>query len=62
VLDADAFAAFKETGDLYDPTTAQAFRQNILSRGGTEEPMTLYRKFRGKEPSIEPLLKRRGLD
>lgn len=61
VLDADAFQAFKETGDLFDQKTAEAFRKNILSRGDTEDPMTLYKRFRGKEPSIEPLLERRGL-
>ena len=61
VLDADAFQAFKEAGNLFDPATAKAFRENILARGGSEEGMTLYRKFRGKEPSIEPLLERRGL-
>ncbi|MBC8876987.1 MAG: M3 family metallopeptidase [Planctomycetes bacterium] len=61
VLDADAFQAFKETGDLFDRKTAKAFRDNILSRGDTEDPMTLYKRFRGKEPSIEPLLERRGL-
>ncbi len=62
VLDADAFAAFKETGNLFDPATARAFRENVLSKGNTDDPMTLYKKFRGKEPSIEPLLERRGLD
>ena len=61
VLDADAFQAFKEAGDVFDAKTAKAFRENILQRGGTEEPMTLYKRFRGKEPSIEPLLERRGL-
>jgi len=61
VLDADAFQAFKETGDIFDRETALAFRQNVLSRGGTDEAMTLYTNFRGKEPSIEPLLERRGL-
>ncbi len=61
VLDADAFEAFKETGDVFDPATAKAFRENILARGGTVEPMTLYKQFRGKEPGTEPLLKRRGL-
>lgn len=60
VLDADAFEAFRETS-LFDENTALAFRKNILERGGTEDPMLLYRQFRGKEPSIEPLLKRRGL-
>jgi peptidyl-dipeptidase Dcp len=60
VLDADAFEAFKEKG-LYDRTTADAFRKNILERGGTEDPMVLYERFRGKKPTIEPLLKKRGL-
>ncbi len=60
VLDADAFEAFKERG-LFDQETATAFRKNILERGGTEEPMTLYKRFRGREPEITPLLKRRGL-
>lgn len=60
VLDADAFEAFKETS-LFDQKIAQAFRKNILTRGGTEEPMTLYLRFRGAEPKVEPLLKRRGL-
>jgi peptidyl-dipeptidase Dcp len=60
VLDADAFEAFKETS-LYDQKTAASFRENVLSKGGTEDPMVLYKNFRGKEPSIEPLLKRRGL-
>jgi peptidyl-dipeptidase Dcp len=61
VLDADAFEAFKEKG-LFDQATAASFRQNILSRGDTEDLMTLYVKFRGREPRVEPLLKRRGLD
>ncbi|MBM4090892.1 MAG: M3 family metallopeptidase [Planctomycetes bacterium] len=61
VLDADAFEAFKETGDIFDAKTAKAFSENILARGGTEDPMTLYRKFRGKEPGTGPLLQRRGL-
>ena len=61
VLDADAFEAFKETGDIFDKNTANAFRKNILEKGGTEDPMELYVKFRGSEPGIEPLLKRRGL-
>ena len=60
VLDADAFQAFKETS-LFDQATAKSFRDNVLSRGGTEEAMELYKKFRGREPEIEPLLKRRGL-
>jgi peptidyl-dipeptidase Dcp len=61
VLDADAFEAFKEAGDIFDAKTAKAFREQILARGGSEEPMELYVKFRGKEPGIEPLLARKGL-
>jgi peptidyl-dipeptidase Dcp len=60
VLDADAFEAFKENG-IFDKATATSFRTNILERGGTEDPMVLYEKFRGREPSIEPMLKRKGL-
>jgi peptidyl-dipeptidase Dcp len=60
VLDADAFQAFKERG-IFDRETALAFRKNILAAGGSEDPMMLYKRFRGKEPSIEPLLERRGL-
>lgn len=60
VLDADAFEAFKEKG-LFDEETARAFRENILARGGSEDPMALYVKFRGREPKVEPMLKRRGL-
>ncbi|MBN1885833.1 MAG: M3 family metallopeptidase [Candidatus Krumholzibacteriota bacterium] len=61
VLDADAFQAFKETGDLYDRETARRFREFVLSKGGTEDPMVLYVKFRGAEPKNEPMLERRGL-
>ena len=61
VLDSDAFEAFKETS-LFDRATAESFRRNILERGGTEDPMVLYKRFRGREPKIEPLLKKRGLD
>lgn len=61
VLDADAFAAFKETGNVFNPEKAKAFRENILSKGGSDDPMKLYKQFRGKEPSIEPLLQRKGL-
>lgn len=60
VLDSDAFEAFKQTA-LFDPATALAFRQNILEKGGTEDPMVLYKRFRGAEPSIEPLLKKKGM-
>ena len=59
VLDADAFAAFKARG-LFDKQTASAFRA-LLEGGGSEDPMTLYRRFRGAEPSVDPLLERRGL-
>ncbi len=60
VLDADAFEAFKEKG-IFDPQTALSFRKNILEKGGSEDPMTLYKRFRGREPKVEPLLKKRGL-
>ncbi len=60
VLDADAFAAFKEKG-IFDKNTATLFRKNVLEKGFTEDPMDLYIKFRGKEPSIEALLIKRGL-
>ncbi|HVO77161.1 MAG TPA: M3 family metallopeptidase [Candidatus Bathyarchaeia archaeon] len=61
VLDADAFQAFKETS-LFDQKTAQSFRKNILAAGGSDEEMTLYKNFRGRQPKIEPLLERRGLN
>ena len=60
VLDADAFEAFKETS-LFDKKTAASFRKNILAKLGTEDAMTLYKRFRGREPKVEPLLKKRGL-
>ncbi len=60
VLDADAFSLFAERG-IFDKATAKSFRDNILSRGGTEDPMELYKRFRGQEPSVEPLLVRSGL-
>jgi len=60
VLDADAFEAFKENG-IFDKNTANKFKEHILSKGGTEKPMTLYKKFRGKEPNADALLKRAGL-
>ncbi|MFA5511527.1 MAG: M3 family metallopeptidase [Candidatus Kapaibacterium sp.] len=60
VLDSDAFQAFKET-NLFDKKTAESFLTNILSKGGTEDPMELYKRFRGREPQLEPLLKKRGL-
>jgi peptidyl-dipeptidase Dcp len=60
VLDADAFNLFLEKG-VFDPETAASFRKNILEKGNSEEPMELYRKFRGADPNPEALLKRRGL-
>jgi peptidyl-dipeptidase Dcp len=60
VIDADAFQAFKETS-LFDEETATRFRQEVLSQGGTRPGMELYEAFRGRDPSIEPLLERRGL-
>lgn len=60
VLDADAFEVFKEKG-IFDRTTGTSFKDNILSRGGTENPMLLYKRFRGSEPKIDALLKRAGL-
>jgi len=60
VLDADAFELFKEKG-IFDKETATKFKDYILSQGGTEHPMTLYKKFRGSEPKPDALLKRAGL-
>ena len=60
VLDADAFELFLKNG-IFDTKTAQSFHDNILSKGGTEHPMDLYKRFRGKEPNPEALLKRAGL-
>jgi peptidyl-dipeptidase Dcp len=60
VLDADAFELFKEKG-VFNPSVANSFKENILSKGGTEDPMTLYKRFRGQEPNPDALLKRAGL-
>ncbi len=60
VLDADAYAMFKEHG-IFDKAVAQAFKEHILSKGGSEHPMVLYKRFRKKEPSIDALLERSGL-
>ncbi len=60
VLDADAFAVFKKHG-IFDKNTARSFRENILSKGGTENPMVLYKRFKGGEPTIDALLKRNGI-
>ena len=59
VLDADGFEAFKENG-LFDPATAMSFRKCILEKGGSVDPMTLYKTFRGREPDVQPLLRMRG--
>ena len=60
VLDADAFAKFKEEG-IFNPETAAAFRHNVLERGGSEAPDELYRRFRGQDPTIDALLRRDGI-
>ena len=60
VLEADAFSVFKKHG-IFDKKTASSFRENILSKGGTENPMTLYKRFKGGEPTIDALLKRNGI-
>ncbi|MFK7952262.1 MAG: M3 family metallopeptidase, partial [Ekhidna sp.] len=61
VMDADAFGAFKENG-LFDKETANAYREHILSKGGTRDAMEMYVKFRGREPKFEGLLERRGFN
>ena len=60
VLDADAFALFKEKG-IFNKEVADSFRENVLSKGGSEHPMELYKRFRGQEPTVEALLERSGL-
>ena len=60
VLDNDAFEAFKENG-IFDKKTADLFRTNVLEKGDSEDPMTLYKNFRGQEPQLEPMLKNRGM-
>ena len=60
VLDADAFSLFQEKG-IFNAETANSFRENVLSKGGTEHPMVLYKRFRGQEPSINALLRRNGI-
>lgn len=60
VLDADAFSLFKKNG-IFDKNTALSFRENVLSKGGTEHPMILYKRFRGQEPTIDALLERNGI-
>mgnify|MGYP002347205615 FL=1 len=61
VLDADAFNAFLEAGDIFDKTTADKFKNEILSRGSTDEAMNMYVRFRGKQPSIDAVLKNNGM-
>ena len=61
VLDTDAFEAFKETGDLFNPEKAKLFRENILEKGGSHDAMELYKQFRGFEPKTDALIKKRGL-
>jgi peptidyl-dipeptidase Dcp len=61
MLDADAFQAFKETGDIFNKNVASKFENEILSRGGTRDPLDMYIAFRGKEPGIDALLVNRGL-
>ena len=61
VLDADAFSLFAKNG-IFDRMTADSFKNNILTRGGSEHPMTLYKRFRGQEPTIDALLKRNGIE
>ena len=61
VLDADAFRAFKETGDIFNKEVAAKFEKEILSRGGTRDPLEMYIAFRGREPGIDALLENRGL-
>ena len=60
MLDADAFELFKEKG-IFNREVATSFRKNILERGFTEDPALLYRRFRGQDPTIMPLLRKRGL-
>jgi peptidyl-dipeptidase Dcp len=61
VLDADAFAAFKESGDIFNKDLAARFRKYCLAEIGDHDPMAQYVEFRGKKPSVDPLLKRKGL-
>ena len=62
VLDSDTFQAFVDSGDIFNQEIAESFRKNILEQGGSDEGMVQYIKFRGQEPSIDPLLKKRGLN
>ena len=62
VLDADAYQAFVESGDIYSPKVATAFRKNVLEKGDSDDPLKLYRAVRGADPNPQALLKRRGLE
>jgi peptidyl-dipeptidase Dcp len=62
VLDTDAFEAFLEKGNIFDSATAKSLRTNILEKGNSVDPQVMYRNFRGRDASIEPLLKKRGLN
>jgi len=62
VLDSDAFQAFVDSGDIFNKDLADKFRKYILTEGGTDEGMVQYNKFRGQEPSLDPLLRKRGLE
>ena len=61
VMDADAFAAFEEAGDVFDPATAASLRDNVYAAGGSRDPAELYTAFRGRFPTPDALLRRRGL-
>ena len=61
VLDADAFNAFEETGDVFDPAVAKRLRDHIYAAGGARDPAEAYKAFRGRMPSVDPLLRKRGL-
>ncbi len=61
MLDADAFNAFEETGDVFDPAVAKRLRDHIYAAGGARDPAEAYRAFRGRMPSVDPLLRKRGL-
>jgi peptidyl-dipeptidase Dcp len=61
VLDADAFDAFVEAGDVFDAATAQRLLRHVYSRGDSVEPRATYRAFRGRDASVEPMLRKRGL-
>ena len=60
VLDTDGFELFSEKG-IFDPATAKSFKENILEMGGSEDPMTLFKRFRGHEPKVDALLRAHGL-